>query len=339
MRAGRKNRSLSALGTTAWCHALALLLVVVPTGALSATKALAFPPGRFEFSELHMGVEVRIVMYAREEQQARAAARAAFDELAVLEDIMSDYRPKSEIRSLGNRPSEWLKASEPLFTVLARAVEVARASDGAFDPTLGPLVALWRESRRVRRLPSDAQLDSARMRVGWRHMALDSVRRRIRLARRGMRLDLGGIAKGYAVQRATQVLRTRGVVSALVEAGGDITVTDAPPGEAGWRIDVPGADSSVRARASALTNASISTSGPSAQFVEIGGVRYSHVVDPRTGIGLTSGAQATVIATDGALADALSTALTVLSGRAVASLLARYPGTTASITRGRPLDF
>jgi thiamine biosynthesis lipoprotein len=151
-----------------------------------------------------------------------------------------------------------------------------------------------------------------------------------------MELDLGGIAKGYVVQQAARVLRSLGVASALVEAGGDIVVTVAPPGESGWHIDVPWADSIVRAHASQLTNAEISTSGPTAQFVEIGGVRYSHVVDPRTGIGLTSRAQATVIATDGALADALSTALTILPAEARSALLARYPGVIASVRRGQP---
>ncbi len=290
---------------------------------------------RSEFSELHMGVEVRIVLYARNEKHAREASRAAFDRFAVLEDIMSDYRPKSEIRSLDRRPGKWVTVSEPLFTVLARAREIARATDGAFDPTVGPLVAVWREARRMHRLPGDAELDSARARVGWRHLALDSARCRVRLSLRRMRLDLGGIAKGYAVQQAADVLRARGVVSALVEAGGDIAVTNAPPGAAGWRVTVPGADSSVRVRASALTNAAISTSGPSEQFVEIGGVRYSHVVDPRTGVGLTSGAQVTVIATDGALADALSTALAMLPPESAAALLARYPGVVASIARVR----
>ncbi len=294
------------------------------------------PKVRSEFSELHMGVEVRIVLYARNEVHAREAARAAFDRFTALEDIMSDYRPKSEIRSLDRRPGKWVTVSEPLFIVLTRAVEIARATDGAFDPTVGPLVALWREARRVRRLPGDAELDSARARVGWRLIALDSVRRRVRLAKGGMRLDLGGIAKGHAVQQAVGVLRARGVVSALVEAGGDIAVTGAPPGKAGWRVEVSGADSAVRARASTLTNAAISTSGASAQFVEIGGVRYSHVVDPRTGVGLTSGAQATVIAADGALADALSTALTVLPREGVASLLARFPGVIGSVTRAQP---
>jgi thiamine biosynthesis lipoprotein len=314
---------------TSRSHALALLALLAVSAARSDAQV------RSEFSELHMGVEVRIVMYALDEGQARKAARTAFDRIAALEDIMSDYRPKSEIRALDRRPGEWIAISEPLSTVLARAVEVARATDGAFDPTVGPLVALWREARRAHRLPGDTELDSARAHVGWRYIALDSVRRRVRLAKAGMRLDLGGIAKGYAVQQAIKVLCAQGVASALVEAGGDIAVSNAPPGKAGWHVDVPGADSSVRARASTLTNVSISTSGPSGQFVEIGGVRYSHVVDPRTGLGLTSDAQATVIAADGALADALSTAVTVLPRQAVTSLMAHYAGVLASVVSGR----
>jgi len=308
-------------------HALASLILL----ATGATRAEA--QQRFEFNELHMGVEVRIVLYAPGERQARGAARAGFDRIAALEDKMSDYRAKSEIRLLERRTREWVRVSEPLFNVLALSVGVASETDGAFDPTVGPLVALWREARRLARLPDPAQLEAARALVGWRRIGLDSARRRVRLARRGMHVDLGGIAKGYAVQQAAFALRDHGVASALVEAGGDIAVTDAPPGQMGWRIETPRADSTVRARAAALTNAAISTSGPSAQFVEIGGRRYSHVVDPRTGIGLTSAAQATVIAEDGAVADALSTALTVLDAKAAGRVLARYPGVLASVDR------
>ncbi len=305
---------------------------LVVLGVLAASSPRLDAQDRYEFSELHMGVEVRMVLYAPDAGQARSAARAAFDRIVQLEDKMSDYRPKSEVRLLERRVGEWVPVSEDLFRVLSRAVEVASATDGAFDPTVGPLVALWREARRVRRLPGAAQLDSARALVGWRHIGLDSVERRVRLTRTGMRIDLGGIAKGDIVQQALLALHDLGIASALVEAGGDIAVSDAPPGGLGWRIEVPTADSAVRARASALTNAVISTSGPGYQFVEIGATRYSHVVDPRTGIGLTTGAQATVIASDGALSDALSTALTVLGRTEVARLLMRYPGVLASVT-------
>lgn len=286
---------------------------------------------RREFRELHMGVEVRIVLYAPDDERAREAARAAFARMAELEDIMSDYRPESELRRLERRPRDWVPVSEELFEVLARAVEIAEVTDGAFDPTVGPLVALWREARRIGRLPDARMLDSARALVGWRRLVLRVGGRDVLLERPGMRLDLGGIAKGYIVERALAELRKRGVSSALVEAGGDIAVGDAPPGQQGWRIDAPTADSLVQARASALTNAVIATSGPGSQFVEIEGKRYSHVVDPRTGLGLTNANYATVIAPDGALADALATALTALGPERVARLLSRYPGVTASV--------
>lgn len=305
---------------------VALCLGALPLGRADAQV-------RREFSELHMGVEVRIVLYAPDDPRARSAARAAFARIAELEDIMSDYRPESEVRRLERRPAEWVPVSEELFHVLARGLQVAEATDGAFDPTVGPLVALWREARRRGRLPHARALDSARALVGWRHVSLDSAGRRVRLATAGMRLDLGGIAKGDIAQRALEAMRLHGVTSALVEAGGDIAVGDAPPGERGWRIDTPAADSLVRVRAAALVSAAIATSGPGSQFVEIAGRRYSHVVDPRTGLGLTSANQATVIAPEGALADALATALTVLDAEAGARVVSRYDDVWASVTR------
>ena len=279
-----------------------------------------------------MGVATRLVLYARDDATARAAARAAFARIAALEDKMSDWRPESESRRLERRAGAWVPVSRELFAVLARAVEVARASDGAFDPTVGPLVAVWREARRTRRLPAPATLDSARARVGWRKLALDPARRRVRLDAPGMRLDLGGVAKGWILDDALGVLRARGVTRALLEAGGDIVVGDAPPGRAGWEIDTPGASAEVARRAGALVRGAVATSGPAAQLVEIDGVRYSHVVDPRTGVPLTSARQATVVARAGATADALATALTVLDPRAGEALLARFPGVIASVT-------
>ena len=167
---------------------------------LALAPRLAAQP-RHEFAELHMGVETRIVLYASDATAARAA-RAAFARIAALEDIMSDWRPTSEVRRLDQRPGQWVRVSRPLFDVLSRAVAIAHATDGAFDPTVGPIVALWRDARTRRRLPDSLALDSARTRVGWRLIALDSVRRRVRLATAGMRVDLGGIAKGWILQDA-----------------------------------------------------------------------------------------------------------------------------------------
>jgi thiamine biosynthesis lipoprotein len=150
-----------------------------------------------------------------------------------------------------------------------------------------------------------------------------------------MRLDLGGVAKGYILDQARAVLASRGIARALIEAGGDLVVGDAPPGREGWTIDTPEATGAFAGRARRLTNAALATSGPSSQFVEIDGVRYSHVIDPRRGLGLTSGLVARVIAPDGATADALATALTVLGPDGVATVTDRFPSAVLSLAEKR----
>jgi FAD:protein FMN transferase len=283
-----------------------------------------------EYTQVHMGLPVRVAVYTASEGAAHDAARAAFDRIAALDRTMSDYRPDSELRRLTS--GAWIAVSPELFRTIARAVEIAAATDGAFDPSVGPLVALWREARNTGRLPDHAALNAARARVGWRKIRLDTKRRSIRLDAPGMQLDLGGIAKGYILQEALREIRARGLSQALLEAGGDIVVGEAPPGRRGWRIETPGADPVLADRASRLTNAAIATSGATAQFVEIAGVRYSHVIDPRTGLGVTTGFLARVIDDDAATADALATAFSVLGPSAIPRLRARFPRIIASVT-------
>jgi FAD:protein FMN transferase len=276
-----------------------------------------------EFTQVHMGMPVRMRFYAATDEVAQATATAAFARIAALDQNLSDYRPDSELRKLGETPATWSVVSPELFDVLARSIEVADASNGAFDPTVGPLVALWRASRDTGRLPDSASIVAAKARTGWRLVKLDRRRRAVRLMRPGMRLDLGGIAKGYILQQSLHVLRLAGITRALIEAGGDIVVGDAPPDRDGWRIDAGRADPAFAARAARLTNAALATSGPSAQFVEMSGVRYSHIIDPRTGVGVTNRLTAWVIAADAATADALATALTVVDERERSRLLRR----------------
>ena len=288
-----------------------------------------------EYTQIHMGMPVRIRMYAASSDEARQAAIAAFARIAVLDRMMSDYRPDSELRQLSAARGAWQNVSPELYDVLERAVEIARATDGAFDPTVGPLVLLWREARQTARMPDASAIARAREAVGWQRIAFDRSRRAVRLGHPGMRVDLGGIAKGYILDDAVRTLRGAGVRRALIEAGGDIVVGNAPPDRDGWRIDVTGADSEFAARAAALTNAALATSGPTAQFVEIDGVRYSHVVDPRTGMGLTNHVTAHVIAPDGTTADALATALTIVPEASVPGILSRFPGARAAVVRER----
>ncbi|MEO5510142.1 MAG: FAD:protein FMN transferase [Longimicrobiales bacterium] len=306
---------------------LALFLCEAPCSHVSAQV-------RREYSEVHMGMPVRIVLHASDDDAARAAARAGFARIAELDAMMSDYRPDSELRRLATHNGAWTKISPELFDVLARALEIARASEGAFDPTVAPLVALWREARRNGTMPPTNSLDSARALVSWRLVHLDTTARAIRLDRAGMRLDLGGIAKGYILQAAAETMRAVKTGSFMVEAGGDLVVGDPPPGQDGWVIEVPGADSTLSRLASALANAALSTSGPTMQLVEIAGVRYSHVVDPRTGLGLTSLSITYVLAAHGATSDGMATALGVMGPLGVSVLKNRLPfAFTASVAQ------
>jgi len=302
--------------------AAAALLIVICS---ASTHALT----RFEYSEVAMGVRARIVLYAKDEPSARTAARASYDRISALEDIMSDYRPTSELCRLsaksGGPPVE---VSEELCFILTRCQELARQSDGAFDCTIGPLVRLWRAARKTGRLPSQSDLAAARALTGWRKLHING--NTAKLDTPGMFLDLGGIAKGYACDEAIRTLKRHGISSALVEMGGDIVVGSAPPGEKGWRIKV--ANAPCR-RTLTLSNCAVSSSGDTEQYVEIGGVRYSHIVDPRTGLGLTNRTAVTVIAPDGVTSDGLSTAISVLGAVRGKTLADTYPGITTYIRR------
>ncbi|HEX4932179.1 MAG TPA: FAD:protein FMN transferase, partial [Gemmatimonadaceae bacterium] len=296
---------------------------------ITVALALALAAGsdslsRFAWREVHLGMEVQLTGYAPNDSVARTAARAAFAEIARLEDVLSDWRPGSEVRRLEHRTGAWQEVSPELFAVLRLARDVARASGGAFDPTVGPLTVLWREARRAGVLPATTALRHARTTVGHRLLDLDTVGRRVRLARPGMRLDLGGVAKGFILQRALGVLAGHGVSRALVQAGGDLVAGDAPPGRDGWDVAAPLAIPRLAAVARALRYQALATSGPIEQFLDANGRRYSHVVDPRTGLGVTSPVVATVVADDAALADALATALTVLDEAPGRVLLRRF---------------
>jgi thiamine biosynthesis lipoprotein len=276
---------------------------------------------RFTFTEYHMGIDARLVLYAPDRKAAETACEAAFERIAALEAVMSDYRPDSELMRLCARASgERVPVSLDLYKVLWRAQTISRQSDGAFDVTAGPLVQLWRVARKAKKLPRDEEIERARELVGWQKMHLG--KRVVKLDAPGMRLDLGGIGKGYAADEALKVLRANGISSALIELGGDIVLGDAPPASKGWVIQVPNAGD----KDLLLHNTAISTSGDTEQYVEIDGVRYSHVVDPATGMGLTQRVQATVIAKDGLTSDPLSTALTILPAARREKLVRHYPG-------------
>ena len=305
-------------------------MLTLPAGSATPTVET-----RYEFAQVHLGLPVRLTLYAADEPRARNAATTAFSRIAALEQIFSDYRPDSEVSRLSTKHDEYVRVTDELFVVLSRSVEIARSTNGAFDPTVGPLVTLWREARRTGRLPERTVIENARTRVGWTLLDLNVADRSVRLRKSGMRLDLGGIAKGYILQAAVLALREQRITRALVEAGGDVVAGDAPPGRRGWHLDLPGGiaiNAAFAERAAPLSNAALATSGPTFQFVEIDGVRYSHVIDPRQGLGVTLDRVARVIARDAATADALATALGVLGADAVPDIMTRFPGVMAAIS-------
>ena len=255
-----------------------------------------------------MGTQFRVTVYATDIRSAQQAIARAFARAAELDAKLSDYRDDSELNQLCR--TRRMRVSDDLRRVLAYSQRVARESDGAFDITLGPFIRLWRESRRTRILPSPQQIAEARTRIGYRKIILRRVE--VFLAAPAMQLDLGGIAKGFAAAEMLLVLRDAGFPQSLVAAGGDLAIGDPPPGRAaGWRVEL-GATGEVRD----LSRCSVSTSGDESQFVEINGVRYSHIIDPRTGLGLIKSRPTTVIAAEGMEADALATALQVRPGAA-----------------------
>lgn len=279
-----------------------------------------------------MGVEARIVLYAPDQTTAENAARAAYARIEELEQAYSDYRATSELMRLCAGPVGLPQSLGPdLARLLPLAARIGQDSKGAFDVTVGPLVQVWRAAIRERTLPDPAVLAAASARSGWRHLLLEQSSEAVTLTLlvEGMRLDLGGIGKGDAAQQAVERLASLGINRCLVAISGDIVVGEAPPGSRGWVIGAAPAGHSVGALR--LRRGAVSTSGDHAQYAEIGGVRFSHVLDPRTGLGSTTRVAAAVMATRGELADALASALCVLDPDSAEELIRRYPGTGALI--------
>jgi thiamine biosynthesis lipoprotein len=271
-----------------------------------------------------MGVETRLVLFAPDSAAGLRAATAAFDRIAELDSLLSDYRVDSELNALNAAAgSDARIVSVDLARVLSAALEVSDRSGGAFDITIGPLVALWRAARESGRAPDAAALERAHSLVDWRWVRLDPATRIVRLIKPGMRLDLGAVGKGYAAGAARAVLVRHGIGSCLVSIGGEIALGLAPPGRPGWSIDI---ETGGGSRIFTLEAVVVATSGDTEQNVTIDGVRFSHVIEPASGRATSNGVGATVIGPDGARADALATAATLVDGRGLARLEADYPG-------------
>jgi thiamine biosynthesis lipoprotein len=278
-----------------------------------------------------MGAPWTITVHAPSRTVGAQAIAAAFAEIERLEQILSDYEPTSELSRLSAAaPSPGpVAVGSDLWQVLVAAEAFRERTAGAFDISIGPLTSLWRQARKSGRLPRPDKLAVALGAVGAGTVELVSDTNSVRLPKPGTRLDPGGIGMGYAADRAAAILTAHGIDSAMIDASGDVLVSAAPPGTAGWRIAVAPLRPGGRGETLILAHAAVTTSGDAYQAVEIEGVRYSHIVDPRTGLGVTGQTTVTVIAADATTADALATAASVLGHAAGPAVIATFPGCCA----------
>lgn len=294
-----------------------------------ASRAAPPPEAREDVRQLRYHMGTLWTLEARG-PAAAAAVEAASDEIGRLDRLLSTYRPDSELSKVNQKASHgWVAVGTETRSLVERALEVARKSEGAFDPTVGPVVKLWGFKHLDYRFPYEQEIRTAKSRVGYSDVEVDPARG-IRFKRSGLELDLGAIAKGYAVDRAVSVLRARGMTSIRVDAGGNQHVWGPPLEGERWVLGIrhPRRDGDVLG-VTAGTGGGVSTSGDAERGFWKDGVRYGHVIDPRTGYPAQGVLSVTVWARDAETADALSTALYVMGPEKGMRHLAAYAGAEA----------
>jgi thiamine biosynthesis lipoprotein len=294
---------------------------------------------------LVMGTFARVVVVAPNKKTARRCIKAAFAEINNVDQLMSDYKKDSEISQL-NRDAfkQAVKVSKPTYEVLQKAVRFSRLSEGAFDVTVGPMVQLWRAAAGANSLPTETELQQARSRVGYEKLILDSNETTVRFSVDGMKLDFGGIAKGYAIDKAVEAMKEQGALGAMVDIGGDIRCFGKPSkGKKQWLIGVQdptkareGLDPGTSLLVLKLTDAAIATSGDYRRFTLIEGQKYSHIISRTTAAGAEGLSSVTIIAKRALDADALATAVTIMGPEKGLALIEKLPQTEAILITSSP---
>ncbi len=261
-----------------------------------------------------MGSQFRLVFYASDDSVAVAAAKAVFDHIGQLNEVMSDYLDGSEVNRLSALSGNGyrVRPGNELFAILDSARVLSGRTNGAFDVTIGSVTQVWRRASRLNRFPDRGDIRKALKSKGFRLLEIDRKNRLVKLKKPGMRIDLGGIGKGYAADEGIRILKSMGIMSALVDAGGDLALSAPPPGEKGWKISVSSGTASEADEVIVISDCGVATSGATYRYIEHEGKKYSHIVDPKTGVGLTREVRSTIIAPTGTRADALATAVSVL---------------------------
>lgn len=281
-----------------------------------------------------MGTLVSLQAFSKDPKAVEEAFAKTRVEIDRLVKIFSDYDEESEARQLTreDKLDQWQQVSPEMWEVLVASDEWNRQSDGAFDASVGQLSILWRKARRTKRVPTQAEIADALKLCGWKHVELDHATKSFRFKIANLRLDFGAIAKGYVIERAYQHLADDGLPSSLVRAGGDIRCGAPPPGRDGWKIEIANVDASNDAPARfLLSNAAVSSSGDLHQFIEIDGKRRSHVIDPKTGIGVEGPKMVTVVARNSMVADVADTTICVLTHEAGIELARKVPDISVRI--------
>jgi thiamine biosynthesis lipoprotein len=306
---------------------LKLVVSLVLLAALSLPVGAAPSPVRYEDSHDAMGTVFTVVAYGRNNEYLAEVVREVFQEIDHLDQQMSNYRPESDLSNINREAAEHPVIVEPkLFALIQDSLRLSEETNGAFDITVGPLLKAWGFFRGQGRLPSSTELASVMKRVGYRHVRLDAARREIRFDVPGIELDLGAIAKGYALDQAEEVLRSNGVTQALISCGtSSFVALDSPPGEKGWKISIRDPyDKQKAADTVWLRNFSLSVSGNYEKFFTLRGKNYSHIFNPKTGLPVEGMLSTAVLAPRGETTDALSTSFYVLGPQRGRALLASH---------------
>lgn len=285
-----------------------------------------------------MGTFSRVVVIAGSERQAKKCVEAAFDAQRRIEELMSYQQDDSELSRINREAADGPVPVNPMtFEVLQKSVQFSKLSNGAFDVTVGPLVDLWKAAGEANEPPTEQALAEARAKVGYDKLILDEKAMTVRFAVKGMRVDLGGIGKGYAVDKAVEAMMKLKAAGGMVDLGGNIRCFGVPPrGQKSWRVGLQdpnvAADDMDMSRillVLALTDRSVATSGDYRRFTQVHGEKQSHILDTSTGKGANKLVSDTIIASDATTADALSTAVNVLGPEKGLALIERVPDVEA----------
>ena len=295
--------------------------------------------------QIVMGTFARVVVVAKSQDAGRKCIRAALEEIHKVDGLMSNYKSDSDIGRVNKEAAaEPVQVSESTYEVLRRSVEFSKLTDGAFDITVGPLMVLFRDAEREAVAPSPEQIAEAKSKVGFEKLKLDSENRTVQFAVEAMRLDLGGIAKGYAIDEAIEAAQRGGALGGMVDIGGDIRCFGSPPeGRKHWLIAVQDPNAIIAGTTGdgllmklKITDAAVATSGDYQQFVMIEGTRHSHIMNRKTGTSAEGLSSVTIIADNATDADALATSVSVMGAEKGLALIEKLPGTEAILITSGP---